>query len=68
MIWLRAACGRLKEAGFMIALDDFLPNDPRAPLIELADIIKVDIRQVPAAEQAAMIKRYVACTLYSGRA
>src|SRR5947199_7260202 len=55
---VKAACGRLKEAGFMIALDDFLPNDPREPLTEFADIIKVDIRQVSTAEQATMIKRY----------
>ena len=55
---VKAACGRLKEAGFMIALDDFLPNDPREPLTEFADIIKVDIRQVSTAEQAVMIKRY----------
>jgi len=55
---VKAACGRLKEAGFMIALDDFLPNDPREPLTEFADIIKVDIRQVSTTEQAAMIKRY----------
>jgi c-di-GMP-related signal transduction protein len=55
---VKAACGRLKEAGFMIALDDFIPNDAREPLTEFADIIKVDIRQVPVAEQAAMIKRY----------
>ena len=55
---VKAACGRLKEAGFMIALDDFMPNDARESLTEFADIIKVDIRQVPVAEQAAMIKRY----------
>jgi len=55
---VKAACSRLKEAGFMIALDGFLPNDPREPLAEFADIIKVDIRQVPVPEQAAMIKRY----------
>jgi len=33
-------------------------NDPREPLTEFADIIKVDIRQVSTTEQAAMIKRY----------
>src|SRR5437764_14727178 len=48
----------MKEACCTIALDDFLPNDPRGPLTEFADIIKVDIRQVSATDQAAMIKRY----------
>jgi EAL and modified HD-GYP domain-containing signal transduction protein len=53
-----AACRRLKEAGYVIALDDFAPNDPREPLIGLADIIKVDVRATTRAERLAMIKRY----------
>jgi c-di-GMP-related signal transduction protein len=40
-----AACQRLKEAGYMIALDDFAIDDPRAPLTEVADIIKVDLKR-----------------------
>ena len=51
---VKAACARLKEAGFMIALDDFMPNDARESLTEFADIIKVDIRQVPVAEQPSV--------------
>ena len=53
-----AACRRLKEAGYTIALDDFSVNDPREALIELADIIKVDLRDTSAVEAAAMVKRY----------
>ena len=53
-----AACQRLKEARYMIALDDFAMDDPRAPLTEVADIIKVDLQRTTPAEQAAMIKRY----------
>ncbi len=37
-----AACKRLKEAGYLLALDDFVPNAPRIPLCDLADIIKID--------------------------
>ena len=33
-------------------------DDPRGPLTELADIIKVDMRRTTLAERAAMIKRY----------
>jgi c-di-GMP-related signal transduction protein len=40
-----AALKRLKQAGYLVALDDFVFNDPREPLIEFADIIKVDIKQ-----------------------
>ena len=53
-----AACQRLKEAGYLIALDDFVGSDGREPLIELADIIKVDLRQVPLEKAARLAKSY----------
>lgn len=53
-----AACKRLKAAGYLIALDDFAPNDPRIPLVEYADIIKVDIRATRPEERAAMMRRF----------
>jgi len=53
-----AACKRLKEAGYVIALDDFAPNDARILLCDLADIIKIDIRATSLEERAAMIRRY----------
>jgi len=53
-----AACHRLKESGYQIALDDFVVDDPRQLLTDLADIIKVDLRQTSTAEAAAMVKRY----------
>lgn len=53
-----SACRRMKEAGYMIALDDFGINDPREALTELADIIKVDLRSTSSADAAAMVKKY----------
>ncbi|HLX85989.1 MAG TPA: HDOD domain-containing protein [Terriglobales bacterium] len=53
-----AACKRLKAAGYLIALDDFAPNDPRLPLVEYADIIKVDIRATRPEERAGMMRRF----------
>jgi EAL and modified HD-GYP domain-containing signal transduction protein len=53
-----AACKRLKSFGYMIALDDFAPNDPRLPLCEFADIIKVDIRATRPEERAGMMRRF----------
>ena len=38
------ACRRLKGKGYMIALDDFEDNAGWAPLVEIADFIKVDFR------------------------
>ena len=53
-----AACKRLKSFGYMIALDDFAPDDPRLPLCEFADIIKVDIRATQPEQRAGMIRRF----------
>ena len=53
-----AACKRLKAAGYLIALDDFAPNDPRIPLAEFADIIKVDMRATRPEERASMVRRF----------
>ena len=53
-----AACHRLKEGGYTIALDDFAMKDPREALTDIADIIKVDLRDTSAADAAAMVKRY----------
>jgi c-di-GMP-related signal transduction protein len=53
-----AACKRLKQAGFLIALDDFAPNDPRVPLCDFADIIKVDFRATRVEERAGLIRRF----------
>jgi len=44
------SCGRLVDAGYILALDDFLYDDHLLPLIELAGIIKFDIRQMSWAE------------------
>ena len=53
-----AACQRLKEAGYLIALDDFISCDPRESLVEIADIVKVDLRRVSFEDAAALAKRY----------
>lgn len=55
-----AACQRLKVAGYTIALDDYVSNDPREAMTPLADIIKVDFERTTAEERAALVKRYSA--------
>src|ERR1039457_363378 len=59
---ITAACKRLKEAGYLIALDDFAPNDPRLPLCELADFIKIDIRATRMEERAGILRRFISTT------
>lgn len=56
-----AACEQLKEAGYLLALDDFLYDDSLLPLIKLAGIIKFDVRQMSLAElkrQVAIVRQY----------
>jgi c-di-GMP-related signal transduction protein len=53
-----AACRSLKEAGYTIALDDYVANDPREALAEMADIIKVEMQLTTEAERAVMMKRF----------
>ncbi len=52
------ACQRLKSAGYQIALDDFVADDPREKMTDLADIIKVDLKLTTPAERVAMVKKY----------
>ena len=52
------ACHRLKEAGYLIALDDYVSNDPREPLSEMADILKVDLKLTTIEQRAALVKKH----------
>jgi EAL and modified HD-GYP domain-containing signal transduction protein len=52
------ACRRLKQAGYTIALDDFMDSPGWAPLVALADIIKVDFRLTDRKEQHALVSRF----------
>jgi c-di-GMP-related signal transduction protein len=53
-----AACRKLKEGGYMIALDDYVADDARAPLAEMADIIKVDMQLTTLEQRGELIKRH----------
>jgi c-di-GMP-related signal transduction protein len=53
-----SACRRLKDAGYLIALDDFAPDDRREPLSTVADIIKVDLRATTRPQRIDLIRRF----------
>ena len=56
-----SVCKRLKADGYTIALDDFIFNRPGydyTPLIELADIIKVEFTSTDKQEQRKLINKY----------
>jgi EAL and modified HD-GYP domain-containing signal transduction protein len=49
---VKAACRTLHEAGFAIAIDDMLPNDPRAALLPYASIVKIDFLSTAPEDRA----------------
>ena len=53
-----AACRGLKDGGYMIALDDYVADDPREALWEMADIIKVEMQLTTEQQRTAMIKHF----------
>jgi len=53
-----AACLRLRQKSYQIALDNFVPGDAREALAPHADFLKVDIRRVSSGECAALAARY----------
>lgn len=50
------ACRELKNKGYTLALDDFVYTDNLTPLIELAEIIKVDFRLTPIDQIKEMVE------------
>ncbi len=54
-----AACKRLKEQGYILALDDFVYQKNYEPLLELADIIKVDFLLSDVEEQEQLAKMFI---------
>ena len=52
------ACRRLKQAGYTLALDDFVDSPVWAPLVELADILKIDFQLTDRNEQRDIVARY----------
>ena len=52
-----AACRSLKQAGYPLALDDFIPRRELEPLIALADYIKIDFRAHTQADRARLVRQ-----------
>lgn len=51
------ACRKLKQAGYILALDDFIFEPKFAPLLDLADIVKVDFRLTQGDERRRVIEQ-----------
>jgi EAL and modified HD-GYP domain-containing signal transduction protein len=48
------ACDRLRRAGYLIALDDYVPNADTMRLLPFADMVKVDFLATNVARQASI--------------
>lgn len=53
-----AACRRLKQSGFIIALDDFIDAAGWGALVDIADCIKVDFLAIPPETQLSLCREY----------
>ncbi len=53
-----AACRSLKNKGYTIVLDDFVFRQELMPLVDLADIIKIDILAMNREEQLSILSRF----------
>ena len=51
------ACQKLKEAGYLLALDDFVFEEKFRPLIDLVDIIKIDFTITRGQDRAEIVKQ-----------
>lgn len=54
---LVATAKKLAKAGYTIALDDFVYNDDAIPLLEIARIVKIDLRALSPNQLAEQVKR-----------
>ncbi|MGA3186566.1 MAG: HDOD domain-containing protein [Bryobacteraceae bacterium] len=53
-----AACARLSEDGYTLALDDFVHHPKFEPLVEKVHFIKVDLLTTPRGEQRRLVSKY----------
>ncbi len=52
------ACKKLKQAGYLLALDDFTYEALDTPLVEVADIIKVDFLATDKAQRKTLMQHF----------
>jgi len=55
---VRHACELLKQGGYSLALDNFVPDDERGTLVRYADFIKVDLTSVTSEHGARLVALY----------
>ena len=60
---IQARCRELRDAGFAIALDDWVVDDPRESLLPWASVVKVDLPAVPRKELRKLARKLKAANV-----
>ncbi len=55
---VQQACRKVCDAGYTLALDDFVLRPEYRPLLDIADMVKVDFRQSDPTEREAIIRHF----------
>ncbi|MCG8604053.1 HDOD domain-containing protein [bacterium] len=55
---IMAACRRLKEADYLVVLDDFVPSDSTIALLPWADIVKIDVLETEPEMSRSIIQEF----------
>jgi c-di-GMP-related signal transduction protein len=53
-----AACNKLREQGYQIALDDFVLCDRYEALLRIANLVKIEIRSLSESQHQALVQSY----------
>jgi c-di-GMP-related signal transduction protein len=53
------ACEKLKQAGYLLAVDDFIYDDKYKPLLNLVDFVKIDFLATKGEGRKALLEQYV---------
>ena len=52
------ACEKLKKAGYLLAMDDFVYDEAYRHLMDLTDFVKVDFLSTPKDERRSLIRKF----------
>jgi EAL and modified HD-GYP domain-containing signal transduction protein len=51
-----AACQKLREQGYQIALDDFVLSDGWEPMLGVANVLKIEVKSLPESDHLELVR------------
>ena len=58
-----SACEKLKRAGYLLAVDDFIYDDQYKPLLDLVDFVKIDFLATKGEGRRSLVEKYASSQL-----